>query len=185
MTSPLTQSRLKELLEYSGNDGHFRWRARRGNVAAGSIAGCKHGAGYLKIGIDGRLYLAHRLAWLFVYGRWPEDQIDHINGNKSDNRITNLREASTAENHQNMPTPSNNRSGHIGVHWDRFTGRWMAQIRVAGKTKTLGRFDTVAEAAGAYRQAKAKLHGFQPQVRDHHQTHGLRAVALLFREVPP
>lgn len=165
MTSTLTHIRLISLLSYDPDDGIFRWLVRRSNVSAGSIAGGNHGTGYKVIGIDGRLYLAHRLAWFFVHGRWPSDQLDHINGVKDDNRLANLREATTSENHQNMPLPRNNRSGAIGVNHCRSTGRWVAQITTNGQRKTLGRFETVEEASKAYREAKAQFHSFQPTVR--------------------
>jgi len=142
------------------------------------MAGGDHGSGYKVIGVDGKLYLAHRLAWFFVHGNWPSDQIDHINGIKDDNRICNLREATTSENHQNMPLIKSNRSGAVGVHWDRASGRWMAQIAVNRRRKTLGRFDTVEDAARAYQEAKAHLHQFQPTVRE-----GIRAVALQLKGI--
>ena len=182
----ISQRELKEILDYDSETGVFRWRVNRSNVKAGSVAGAKRGAGYRVIGIAGKTYLSHRLAWLYVYGSWPRDQIDHINGVKSDNRIANIREANTAENHQNMPRKKGNRSGVTGVHWDSVNGQWVAQIAVQGKRTTLGRFDAIDDAAQAYRDAKALVHTFHPTPRDDmHQSDGLRAVALALREVRP
>lgn len=185
MKPTLTHDRLAGLLSYDPEDGLFRWLEARGGVLAGAVAGGAHGTGYRVIGIDGRVYLAHRLVWLFVHRRWPSDQIDHINGIKHDNRLCNLREATTAENHQNMPRPRHNRSGAIGVSKCQVTGKWLAQITADGCRKTLGRFDTRDEASQAYRAAKRQIHKFQPTVReDMHQSDGLRAVAMHLRGVP-
>lgn len=190
MIERLTHERLLELLDYDPKEGSFRWRVRRGGVRAGTLAGGDHGTGYKVIGIDRRLYLEHRLAWFYVHGSWPSDQIDHINGVKNDNRIVNLREATTSQNHQNMPVMSRNRSGFTGVHRCKMTGKWCAMICVAGERYNLGRFDTAALAHEAYVNAKAEKHKFNPSTRRDktrdeyrlHQREGLRAVALKLRE---
>lgn len=135
------------------------WRVRPTNrVYVGQVTGWDGGDGYRKIRIDGHQFLAHRLAWVYVYGVWPAE-IDHVNGNRSDNRIANLRSVSHRDNQQNMRLPrSNNSSGYLGVHFDR--GRWVAQIRSEGMRHRLGRFDTAEEASDAYLAAKRRLHPF-------------------------
>lgn len=161
----LTQSRLKELLHYCPDTGVFTWQRARQGVRVGCVAGGIGGEGYRSIRVDGRNYLAHRLAWLYVYGEWPKDQIDHINGVKDDNRIANLREATNAENNQNLAMRSSNKSGFVGVHWHSRDRKWHANIRINMKRKFLGRFNTPESAHAAYLAAKAELHTFNPTVR--------------------
>ena len=131
----LTQERLKHLLDYDPETGVFTRRVRTSNrIMVGQIAGTVHSKGYLCIDIDGRKYFAHRLAWLYVHGRWPKQQIDHINGNRSDNRLCNLREASHAENQHNRRRKNkNNTSGVPGVFWNTNRRKWEARICVDGK----------------------------------------------------
>lgn len=163
----LTAERLREALHYDHETGVFTWRSRTSNrVKIGDIAGAIDLNGYRLIGVDGRLYKAHRLAWLYVYGRWPVKQIDHINGVRDDNRFANLREATSGENHQNITRRSDNTSGFIGVTWHRQNMKWMAQIRVDGRYHYLGCFNTSEEANAAYLKAKADLHTFQPVPRE-------------------
>lgn len=121
--------------------------------------------GYLKISVRGVSLKAHRVAWAMVHGEWPKDQIDHINGQRDDNRIANLREAGHAENAQNQATPRNNTSGYIGVSWRPGKGKWRAQISVGGVRHHLGLFDTAEAASRAYEVAKAQMHPFQPVQR--------------------
>lgn len=161
----VAQSRLKELLHYDPETGVVTWRATRGGVRAGTVAGSTNHNGYLQIGVDGRDYLVHRLVWLYVHGDWPKHQIDHINGVRADNRIANLREATNAENNQNLAIRPHNTSGFMGACWDSERRKWLAQIRADGKRKYLGRFDTPEVAHAAYLSAKSELHTFQPTMR--------------------
>ena len=156
----LTAERLREVLNYDAETGIFTWLARtRNRVAVGDVAGSPDRYGYLRIKIDGRIHSAHRLAWLYVHGEWPKDQLDHINGIRTDNRITNLREATNAENGHNRRKPhSNNTTGYLGVKRDR--GRFQALIRLDGKQRYLGLFDTPEAAHAAYLEAKRRLHPF-------------------------
>jgi hypothetical protein len=115
----------------------------------------------MRISLDNIYYRAHRLAWLYVHDVWPDDQIDHINGCRDDNRIANLREVTNAQNMQNLHRPhSRNTSGYLGVHFVRERNRWGAQIRDNGRKRNLGHFATAEEASAAYLAAKRELHPF-------------------------
>lgn len=160
----MTQERLKELLHYDPETGIFIWRVSRGGkVIAGSTAGLVQRNGYVYIRVDRRRYLAHRLAWLYIHGKFPSDQIDHINRVRTDNRISNLRAATNAENTQNRSKRSDNTSGVIGVYWDNKRQKWRAQIRLNGHNIFLGSYQTVEEAAAARAAAKATYHTFNPE----------------------
>ncbi len=162
----LTADRLRELLSYDAEAGKFTWLARTSkSVKIGKVAGSPHNHGYWRIRVDGRLYQAHRLAWLYVTGSWPVDQLDHVNGKRDDNRIANLREATNAENGQNRAKYSNNTSGFTGVYWHRVSGSWNARIKLDGQERSLGYFPTAEAAGAAYLQAKANMHAFQPVPR--------------------
>jgi hypothetical protein len=156
----ITAERLRELLDYDGETGVFRWRSNRGRMAKlGQQAGSSNSSGYVLIRIDGKDYRAHRLAWLHVNGAWPQDEIDHINCNRSDNRIGNIREASHSQNNANRPRYKNNRSGFKGVAWHAKTGRWRAEIRLSRRSRHLGLFDTPEAAHSAYMDAASRLFG--------------------------
>jgi hypothetical protein len=166
MLARVSAERVRALLAYEPDTGNLRWRInRKGGARAGSIAGSKMANGYWKIGVDGCEYLAHRLAWLIVHGEWPLAEIDHVNGIPSDNRLSNLREASRAENCQNFKPRRTNSSGHTGVSYARVLSRWHAQIMINGRNVHLGYFDTKEDAADAYRIAKTQVHQFQPEER--------------------
>jgi hypothetical protein len=154
----LTAERLRNLLDYDHSTGAFRWRQRRKGVRANGTAGCVNKLRrVMVIFIDGRLYLAHRLAWLHVYGAWPVHQIDHIDGDSMNNCIENLRDVSVSVNQQNRKRAArHSRSGVIGVR--ARNGRWVAEIRVNGVAHCLGRFDSSAAAHVAYIEAKRRLH---------------------------
>ena len=154
----ITQARLRELLDYDPATGVFTWKVSRGPARVGSVAGWKETRGHICIEVDGRSYKAHRLAWLYVSGKWPRDQIDHINCVRTDNRIVNLREATSAENAANSLTYRNNTSGFKGVNWHKKTGKWRAYIGVEGRITHLGLFARVEDAAAAYAEASARLH---------------------------
>ena len=159
----VTQARLKELLDYNPDTGVFTWRVSRGSVKSGSVAGSENSEGYLQIRIYGKPYRAHRLAWLYTHGEFPTGQLDHINRVRTDNRISNLRAATNAENTQNRSKRSDNTSGVIGVSWHKRIGKWLAHIKLNGRLKHLGYYGTIEEAAAARAAAKAKLHTFHPE----------------------
>lgn len=162
----LTAARLRELLNYDPQSGRFT--KRRGNAQRsgdkrpqGSYCGTTDRKGYVVIKVDGGSYKAHRLAWLHVTGEWPANQIDHRNQVKTDNRWANLREATTAQNKQNQARAyRGNRSGLLGAHFHKRSRKFASSIRVDGKLKHLGEFDTAEEAHQAYLRAKAELHPF-------------------------
>jgi hypothetical protein len=153
MGKVLTQEYLKEILEYNPESGLFIWKVRKSRRSAiGSGAGTRSKKGYFSISIDSKVYRSHRLAWLYVYGKFPENGIDHINGNPSDNSIHNLRIASQQSNNKNVTTRCNNSSGYKGVSFDKNTGKWKAQAQVNGKKKHLGLFTTPEEASVVYNE---------------------------------
>jgi hypothetical protein len=154
----MDQARLKDLLEFDRATGGFRWRVTNSNRAkAGSSAGCIRSDGYVTIRLDGVKHLAHRLAWLYECGFIPTGMLDHINGDRSDNRIENLREASNSLNQQNRKMSSRNTTGVVGVTKRKY-GRWRASITVGKKFISLGSFATKEEAEAAYLNAKKKYH---------------------------
>jgi hypothetical protein len=161
---PLSQAELLELLTYNAATGEFKWLVSRGKAKAGTVAGSDLN-GYVCIRINRQNYLAHRLVWLYEFGRWPNEHLDHIDGNPKNDRLANLRECSHAENHQNVGTRRDNRAGAAGVYLHRGSGRYTAEIRVDGKRHSLGYHDTREEAHAAYLKAKAELHTFQPTPR--------------------
>lgn len=162
----LTHSRLRELFEYDADTGIMIRRitvGRRG--PAGAIVGCLTKKGYLSLRVDGQFFLLHRVIFMYVHGKMPAAQIDHINGVKTDNRIANLREATEHENSQNVKVHRDNSSGLLGVSWRASNGKWRASIGIDGWHKHLGYFDSKDVAYQAYKAAKRALHKFQPVVR--------------------
>lgn len=155
----LTQARLKELLHYDPETGVFTWRRNYGRVRKGTRAGYQEPCGRIQIRVDGRLYRAHRLAWLYKRGEWPRRQIDHRDGDHSNNRWKNLRSANNAQNQWNAGRSKNNSSGRKGVHRRNQTGRWRAFIGLDNRQKYLGDFDTFEEAAAARLAAEKQHHG--------------------------
>lgn len=157
----ITQSRLKEVLSYDHETGLFHWvNPHRGRCKVGDIAGNKT-RGYIVICVDRERILAHRLAWFYVHGEWP-NEIDHINGIRDDNRIANLRNTTASENAQNRCIGSGV-SRLIGASWDTAERKWRATIKTAGRKKHLGYFDTQECAHSAYLAAKNKVHGYWAQ----------------------
>jgi hypothetical protein len=168
---------VKSVLRYEPETGHMYWlerdavlfdntparsathRARNWNSAwAGARAFTAISPeGYLRGAIFNKSFSAHRVAWVLAYGRWPTDEIDHINGIRSDNRLVNLREASSTTNKMNSARRLDNKSGVTGVHWCKQQSRWQAEIKKHGKRIHLGFFSDIEKAAEARQKAQAYL----------------------------
>lgn len=146
----LTAERLRSVLYYDPATGIFTWRVSlRGPIKAGMRASSVTNCGYIAVVIDGSRYLAHRLAWLYVFGSWPELHLDHANGNRLDNRIENLRLATMSQNLANARRPRTNTSGFKGVSWVNSRGKWEAYIQVMGRKRHLGYWDDPEKAKSA------------------------------------
>ena len=154
----LTQERLKKILNYDPETGVFEWKTRTANcIHVGDVAGNNDKYGYWQIQVDGKCYFAHRLAWLYVYGVWPENHIDHIDGIKNNNRIVNLRDVTCLVNSQNQRNAHCiNRVGMLGV--EKHGGKFRARIRINGELKLLGTYSTPEAAHEVYLVAKRELH---------------------------
>lgn len=165
----ITQQLLKAILDYSPITGAFTWKVEKtGRARKGSIAGYsrkhKDHPRYRFIGINGTQYREHRLAWLYVYGAFPKHQIDHEDGDVTNNIITNLREVSNQTNSKNQSKPKNNTSGYIGVSWSKRDGRWVSYIYINCIRKHLGNFINKNDAVRVRLTAEFK-YGF-------HSNHG-------------
>lgn len=167
----LTQEKLKEILNYDPETGLFKWKERTWlegkqktfNVRfSGKIAGSLSNSGYLQIGINNKDYLCHRLAWFYIHGYWPKDYIDHIDRNKTNNKISNLRLATNSENSQNIVKchPNNKYSKLLGAHYDKRRNLYYSVIVINKKRNWIGWFKTAIEAHNAYVIEKRKIHPF-------------------------
>lgn len=166
----LTKEQLQEFVLYDPETGIFTRKVDRGRNQfgsefarwkAGKTMGTINPSGYCRISIFGSIHQAHRLAWLYHYGEWPDGLIDHINGVRHDNRIENLRVVDCAGNARNMSRSAKNKTGINGVHIHTQNGCYIAQIRVGGKARHIGRFDTIFDAACARKAAELRL-GYHP-----------------------
>lgn len=165
----ITYEDAHRLFAYDPDTGLLTRRITTSKKAkAGLVVGNPYSNGYLRVGVGPRgackEYLLHRLIWMMHAGEWPEGEIDHINGVRTDNRLANLRIATSGENRQNSCRYASNKSGYRGVSWFRVAGKWRADITVNRKAIYLGSFDDINEAA-AYTKAKSELHTFQPVAR--------------------
>ena len=145
---------LKSLLRYEPETGLIYWVAKGKGMIKKKTAGTKLYSGYLGICIGPKRWQAHRIAWALYHGEWPKDQIDHINGIKTDNRICNLREATNSQNGKNLGLSKANTSGYKGISFEKYTGRWKASIRVDGKSISIGRFVNIEDAIAARKAAE-------------------------------
>jgi len=152
------QSELKEFLNYNPESGILTWIKDRGHRKIGDVCACHDKHGYIVIRFKGKLYKAHRLAWLLHYGNFPVNHLDHINGVRDDNRITNLRDATDQQNQRNRTKCQvNSKTQTLGVR--KHHNKFVAQIGgVEGKTKYLGCFPTIEQAHQAYLEAKKVYH---------------------------
>lgn len=145
----LTSGEVRQLLTYVPQSGIFYWAVGRPGASRGKRAGRVSRAGYREIGICNQFHRENRLAFLLMTGKWPDIDVDHINGVKHDNRWNNLRLATRSQNMANVRARRNNSSGHPGVVWDKDRSLWRAQIRLGGVKKNLGRFSSKEDAVNA------------------------------------
>lgn len=168
MTIAIPVSRLREALAYDAQTGAVTWKEDRKNgKPVGSVAGSLKSTGYRHIRIDGRMCQEHRICWALHYGKWPEGNIDHINGDPSDNRLENLRCVSQAANNRNARRRRDNTSGVTGVLWYKAQGKWGAKINRDGKPVFLGLHASMEDAIAARRLAEAEY--------GYHSNHGRAA----------
>lgn len=160
----INESELKELLHYDPETGIFTWYKKGSGRSSDLVAGIKTVYGYIDLKVKGVTYKAHRLAWLYMYGVWPERYLDHINHVRHDNRIVNLRDATRKDNSKNISMTKNNTSGIIGVRFDKQRKKWHAYVRVEGKLNHLIFSNDKFEAICVRKSAERK-HGF-------HENHG-------------
>jgi hypothetical protein len=154
----LTQAELQSKLHYDSETGIFTWINCGCKKFNGLVAGHSNNRGYLNIHFNSKLYLNHQLAWMYIYGYIPK-YIDHINGDKHDNRIANLREATNQQNCLNKKLNKNNTSGIKGVSWYKPSKKWYAQLSINGKIKNLGYFEDIELAELVVKEAREKYHG--------------------------
>lgn len=159
-TDEMVSERLRECLSYEPETGVFTRRASKYRSSrVGGVAGADNGWGYVQINVGGRLHRAHRLAWLYVYGVWPCGHLDHINGDRADNRIANLRKATRSQNNANTPVRVNNKCGLKGVVYAKHAKRWRARLTVDRRQIHLGYFERAEDAQAAYAAAAQKHFG--------------------------
>lgn len=164
----LTQQELKAVLHYNESTGEFVWVSKSNKYSrdmTGQTAGAQNKSGRIQIRINGTLYQAHRLAWLYVHGVMPDKHIDHINRIPTDNRISNLRQVTHAENCQNRYSRSDSLCKLQGVDFMKNAKCYRARITASGKTHTLGFFKTADEAHAAYKKAAAERHTHNPHAQ--------------------
>lgn len=167
--SDLTQEQVKELFDYDSENGWMiRKKDNHGRVV-NRPCGHKpvHSAGYGQVNIDGKIYFAHRVIWLWHKGEWPENDIDHIDRDPMNNRIENLRSATRSENNQNASIRKDNSSGFRGVYYHKAKKKYMAKIKVGDRQIYLGLFDTTEEAFLAYQLAKIQYHPTSPIAQEY------------------
>lgn len=156
MNYDLSHEELTRQLYYDPVQGTFIWKISKRKTKKGQIAGRKHPKGYIQITINDHTYMAHRLAWLYVYKSWPTKQIDHINENKKNNRINNLRDISQTNNQFNQSNPQkNNTSGYRGVSLHKLSGLYRVQVMCKRKQYHIGYFKNIEEAYKAYLEARS------------------------------
>ena len=162
-STPLTIERLREVLDYCPETGLFTWRVSTSNrMPIGSAAGSLKPNGYVAVNIDGKRYQAHRLALFWVSGIEPKAQaVDHKDRNPSNNKFTNLREATREENMQNASLSKANLSGYKGVSWVPDRQKWQVYITIRNKRLPLGRFYNISDAVAARQKAEVELHPFR------------------------
>lgn len=162
--SELTHARVRELLDYEPDTGWLIWKVQRPGKPAGTRAGYINGTpetcqGYREIWIGKRVYHAARLVVFWMTGEWPAETVDHINLDRTDDRWPNLRLATQQENCANRAMPKTNKSGFKGVSWCKGSSKWYASIKINGKSRNLGTYLNIQDAAAAYAEALAATFG--------------------------
>jgi hypothetical protein len=158
----MSLDRVRRFLHYDEATGVLSWKVNRGKARVGRNAGCEDGDGYIQVLIDRKRFLAHRLCWAISHDAWPILHIDHLNGDRKDNRLCNLRQVPIYGNNQNRHMrPSHSKSPYLGVFMERGRNRWRARIQVDGRKRSVGTFATAEDAHAAYLAAKATLHPYQ------------------------
>lgn len=152
--SNLTAEELRRLFSYDAQTGLFERN--------GQTVGILNSNGYVQVRIHGKLYMAHRLAWLYVHNRWPENQIDHINRRKTDNRLINLREVTQSQNAQNAGAHKDNAAGTRGIYFDKSRNRWVAELCLNDKVVFKQRFKEKLDAINARAKAEEQFHPYRP-----------------------
>jgi len=161
----MTQSELKELVSYNKNSGIFTWNKTRRGCKLGSVSGSVNSRGYHEIKINGKRYLSHRLAFLYENGRFPKNEVDHIDHDKLNNKFSNLREVEKLENARNQKLHKSNSSGICGVRFRKSRNRWIAEIHINSKTQHIGSFTSKEDAVKARKEIEQKL--------NYHKNHGV------------
>ena len=154
----LTQERIHHLFTYDKEKGVLVRNCTTGRALAGTSSFAKDRDGYHIVGIDGKLYRTHRVIWFYIYGKFPDGYLDHINRNRTDNKIENLRQVSKAQNRENIDVAVNSKSGVKGVWLHKQTKKWCASIGYKGKNIHLGSFKSIEEAYAAYKTAASIYH---------------------------
>lgn len=154
-------TQIKKVLFYDPDSGSFiNLVTRSSRAKRGSFAGSLDSSnGYIKIRVNGHVIYAHRLAWLFMTGSFPDFEVDHINGSRSDNRWANLRQATRAQNGSNLKLKTNNTSGYSGVSFEKIGNKWVAYINISGRKVSLGRYDIKEDAISARKTAEINFFG--------------------------
>lgn len=151
---------VNELLEYEPETGVLRWiKSPNKRVAIGSKAGSISSFGYIKLKIDKKEYFAHRIAWLLYYKEWPSGQIDHIDNNRKNNAISNLRDCTASQNQRNQKRRKSNSTGIKGVYWDANLNKWKVQVRGDGRIQYGGHYKSIQAAELAAIELRNRLHG--------------------------
>jgi hypothetical protein len=158
LQTPITQEKLKNILDYNPETGLFTWKEKIAKkIIVGETAGSLNKHGYVCIKIQKFRYSAHRLAWLYVYGSFPSGEIDHINRIKTDNKISNLRDATPSQNCRNRGLSKRNNSGYVGISWNKKSKKWQARIFLNKKSKSLGVYEKIEDAVLAREKAEKNI----------------------------
>lgn len=168
-THGLTQARLKELFHYDPETGIFTRRVRtsRSTRQGETLQPSPGKRGYVRFSVDYHLHMGHRLAWLYMEGEWPAEDIDHVDRNRANNAWRNLRLSTMKQNRENTGTQANNTSGFRGVSWFRPSGKWWARIGHNGRRVSLGHYSDLISAVAARMAAERAMYTHSPLLNEH------------------